>query len=489
MLMLFHSAAAQAETTGTLTTVKGTVYKRAFTDDSRTEWAPPVVAQEGDRILSGMQIATGQDSLSELVIGDVTMRGGTNTLFTAMPERSLVYVMGGEFMFHHDRSNGDKQDYTICTENMYVVAKGTTLLFQEGRNGSRVAVLEGLAEVTNRLDQSIVMLTPGMAYESKAKPGRERKSHKDHPRRDAKRGAAGSSDDMLSSLPVGGLVNIDILESVTRQASLDSFGSVLNLSLLDLPETIDAVGDLLDRILLFDTLDSVTVLNSLPLNALDHSLLKNFPKQLSNTKHIEKALTKALSGKNSSVFKSLNVLQVPLKGYNIGGDALNVAKLPLLSMQHWSPTGIIPGGVDPLGLGRSYGFKKFRVTYKPKTTKVNATLINGIASSNGRGGVTSILGGTGRGRNASPVAVLGNVGNVGGLTQSALGLTQTLGGVTNVVGGLTSGLTGGRGGVAAIIPVSNLNKATGGLPVALPVNGLVGGVTGRGGALGGILGR
>ncbi|MBX3154102.1 FecR domain-containing protein [Candidatus Obscuribacterales bacterium] len=449
-LCALQAPAAFAEG-GTLTFAEGQVFKRGFSDDEHTQWAAPVPAAQGDFIDDGMQIGTGKDSFSEAKFDNITLRSAPNTVYTVSPKQNLIYVVGGKFLFNHDRKAGDS-DYTIWTEHAQVVAKGTTLLFDQGINGTRVSVLEGVAEITNRLDQSVLRLTPGMSYVAADKRDkRDRGKQNDRaPHRARKTSSSTSSAIPDTGFLTGGLTQTDVLEALTRNGTCDVFGTVIGFQLLDLPGTVEAVGDLVEELPLFDSVDSVSLVNSLSGKTLETSLLNGFPVSLAKGDFVQKSLLKSLSGKGS-VLKGLQIKQLPiLSSYNLGGDVLDVAKIDPLDLVTWAPTSVLNSVTGNSSSTRNMaGVKKFHVKYGKKQTRLNATFINGAMGSVLSGNTASILGGKnspissvtsilgGGGRNAGLAGVT-NVTNV-----LPAGLGSTVGGVVGgTVGGLTSGLTG-----------------------------------------------
>lgn len=479
-LCAINAPAAFAEGEGTLTFAEGQVYKRGFSDDAHTQWAAPVLASKGDFIDDGMQIGTGKDSFSEAKFDNITLRSAPNTVYTVSPKQNLIYVVGGKFLFNHDRKAGDS-DYTIWTEHAQVVAKGTTLLFDQGGNGTRVSVLEGIAEITNRLDRSVLQLTPGMSYlatdkgdgkVAKNNRGNERAPHR------ARKGSSGGTDVLpQTGFLTGGLTQTDVLEALTRKGTTDVFGSVIGFQLVDLPGTVEAVGDLVEELLLFDSLDSVTIVNSLTGKTLAGSLLNGFPVGgLAKGDFIEKTLLKSISGKGS-VFKGLQIKQVPiLSSYNLGGDVLNVTKIDPVNLVTWAPTSVLNSVAGNNSATRNMaGVKKFRINYGKKQTKLNATFLNGalgtVSGGNSALNTASLLGG----KNSPISSVLG-----GGGGRNNAGLA----GVTNVTNVLPGGLGGTVGGVVGGTVGGVVGGTVGGL-----TGGLTSGLTGRTGLLGGVLGR
>ncbi len=431
---------ATTNSAGILTEAQGVVFTRDFANDNKTVWAKPAAAKVGDSITEGMQIGTGKESWAQIEWDNITTRAWHNTVYTVMPNQKLVYLIGGDMMFNHDRQKGDG-DYTICTKHLQVLARGTTLLMQEGKDGSRVSVIEGIAEITNQLDKSVLTLTPGMSYEARPKAGRARHQHNDG--KGGKKGNASPLDASSDILDVP--VTVNAIQNVALDQAVQVFGDSIGFELLDLPGTVNAVAGLIEELLLFDNTNVTSYISSLPAEILDDKLFSSFQKQLLKQQFINKQLMKALGGKNS-VLKNLQINQLPLVGnYAIGGDVLELASLSALNLQHFSPTSVVPSGTDPLGLGKNLGLKRYRIVYNKKTTRLNATFLN--PSTGGKNAaVTSLLAGktsplnsvTGGKNSSSVVPTAALLGSRGGLLSSK-------GGALSPVTGLTGGLTGTTG--------------------------------------------
>lgn len=143
----------------------GTVYKRGFVDWEKDEWADPEPAKPGDNLSEGMQVGTGDKSWAEVTWPTVTTRAWANSVFAVAPNQRLVYLLGGQMLFNLDKHRKDKKDFFVWTKVLQARIRGTTVMVQATKDVSRITVLEGVVEVMNRLDRSLIKLSPGAVYE------------------------------------------------------------------------------------------------------------------------------------------------------------------------------------------------------------------------------------------------------------------------------------------------------------------------------------
>ena len=155
-------------TSAQLTEAKGSIYKRGFIDWSREQWGDPQNAKVGDVLTEGMQLGTGDKSYAQLAWKHITTRAWANSVYAIAPNQRLVYLLGGEMLFHLDKHRPDKDDYCVWTNLLQARIRGTTVLFQSAGDVSRVTVLEGTVDVLNRTDNSVVRIKPGVVYEIRA---------------------------------------------------------------------------------------------------------------------------------------------------------------------------------------------------------------------------------------------------------------------------------------------------------------------------------
>ncbi|MBX9879446.1 MAG: FecR domain-containing protein [Candidatus Obscuribacterales bacterium] len=143
----------------------GTVFKRGFVDWEKDEWADPEPARPGDNLDEGMQVGTGDKSWAEVTWPNVTTRAWANSVFAIAPNQRLVYLLGGQMLFNLDKHRKDKKDFFVWTKVLQARIRGTTVMVQATHDVSRITVLEGVVEVMNRLDKSVIRLNPGAVYE------------------------------------------------------------------------------------------------------------------------------------------------------------------------------------------------------------------------------------------------------------------------------------------------------------------------------------
>lgn len=153
-----------------LSETHGTVFKRGFIDWQKDEWADPEPARVGDNLDEGMQVGTGDKSWAEVTWPTVTTRAWANSVFAIAPNQRLVYLLGGQMLFNLDKHRKDKKDFFVWTKVLQARIRGTTVMVQCTRDVSRITVLEGVVEVMNRLDKSVIRVNPGVVYEIKT-PG------------------------------------------------------------------------------------------------------------------------------------------------------------------------------------------------------------------------------------------------------------------------------------------------------------------------------
>lgn len=303
-------AVADEVNTATLVEARGDVFKRGFVDWNREQWEDPSPAKKGDRLLEGMQLGTGDKSWAQLSWKNVTARAWSNSIYAVAPNQRLVYLLGGEMLYHLDKHRKDKSPYYVWTKLVQARVRGTTILFQNTQNSTRITVLEGCVDVMNRTDRSMVRITPGVVYEVK----------------DLSQAAtAGAKTDALSS----------------------AGSSVSSLSLASAKP-----------VTLFQTQKTMTSIYALnPNAALNHPLLTNFQSPLSSLPLVQTTLTPLISKIDSVIGGLLNgeklngaqILSVPKAlAYEIGPLAGTVFTVPREALGFFPPTGIIGARVPEL---------------------------------------------------------------------------------------------------------------------------------------------
>jgi hypothetical protein len=160
------TAANISDAVATLTAKSGDVFKRDFVDWEKEVWGEPTPANANDKLHEGMQIGTGKNSWAEVSWPNVKTRAWANTVFAVAPNKRLVYLTGGEMLFRLDKKRKDKdQAYYIWTKVLQARIRGTTVLVQAKGPVTRFTVLEGVVDITNRLDHSRATIKPGVVYE------------------------------------------------------------------------------------------------------------------------------------------------------------------------------------------------------------------------------------------------------------------------------------------------------------------------------------
>lgn len=156
---------ASVEANVVLSEARGTVYKRGFIDWAREQWSEPVPARQGDLLHEGMQIGTGDKSWAQVTWPDVTTRAWANSVYAIAPNKRLVYLLGGEMLYQLDKHRKHKNEYCVWTKLVQARMRGTTVLFQSAGPTTRITVLEGCADLFNRLDKSVLRVKPGVVVE------------------------------------------------------------------------------------------------------------------------------------------------------------------------------------------------------------------------------------------------------------------------------------------------------------------------------------
>ncbi len=148
-----------------LTEAHNRVYKRDFVDWSKEIWGDPSPAKKGEMLREGMQVGTATKSWAEISWPSVTTRSWENSVVAISPGKRLVYLLNGEMLFQLDKNRKDKGDTVIWTRVLQLRLHGTSVLVQAMTDFTRVAVLEGEIDITNRYDNSVISLKPGAVYE------------------------------------------------------------------------------------------------------------------------------------------------------------------------------------------------------------------------------------------------------------------------------------------------------------------------------------
>ena len=392
-----------------LSEAHGFVYKRGFQDWQKDQWDDPVPAVRGDILTEGMQIGTGTQSWAQLTWPNITARAWSNSVYAIAPTRRLVYLTGGEMLYHLDKHRKDKDPYYVWTNLLQARIRGTTVLFQCTKNVSRITVLEGVITVLNRRDHSVVELMPGAVYEVRD------------------RTAPTSNREAQSLTPV----------TVLDQKPAE----------------------------LFSTRDTVTSISQIdPQAVLSHPLLKTFDSRLSSIPLINQSMTtmqsllKAAIATEGGVLKllagSVNVVSLPKTiAYELTPFAVENVSLPIAMMQLFPPkhdvamtnpnlsplrlAAFAPGNISVLqsATRASAGFNLGNTAALPSSLNLpsiggNTAFTAGLPFAGGGAGIVQ---GT---ASALSAAQLGTA--VGGVSNGAVGGTT---GVFSLVGGLANGAT------------------------------------------------
>lgn len=460
---------ASSASDGTLTEVKGHVFRRGFADERKEVWCEPEPARVGDVVSDGMQVGTGDKSWTQCTWKHVTARAWENSVYMVSPKRKLVYLVGGELLFNLDKHRSDKTPYSVWTKYLHATVRGTTILVQSTPDGSRLSVLEGTVDVTNRLDNSVATLTPGVVYEVKAKEN-EKKPDK-----------ISSVDSVTDGAYIAKASTA--AEQLGLRSTIDAFAGKVNLnsatSIVDL-----AILDL-NPVVLFDSLTSTTIaaltsvqqvlLHPLLSSAFESPLL-SLPLIKSEMPQLSPNLISHQSACVSEVFKAISVTQVPiLTSYSIGSDLLPRMKGKEVSFIHWPPSGVVSWSRNAGGNLPVVGSVTDKLT--GKLTEVSSQR-GGLGTVLNQGGVVSLSQVSGLGAN-----LVNNVSRQVGITNSATLTGARAGGV---VGGVVGGVGGALNGVGGVVggAVGGINQTVGGVGGA--AGGALGGILGSGG-LGGLL--
>ena len=153
------------DTGAILTDVHNKVDKRQKIDWERQVWGDIEPGKLGDLLSEGTQVGTGNRSWAQISWPQVTTRIWEESVIAIAPNKRIVHLLDGEMLFNLDKNHkvGDKCE--VWTKLLSARVHGTTFIVQSTADFSRVTVLEGNLDVTNRLDKSVVNIGPGVVYE------------------------------------------------------------------------------------------------------------------------------------------------------------------------------------------------------------------------------------------------------------------------------------------------------------------------------------
>jgi hypothetical protein len=426
------AASSVAPSTALLTEAHGNVFKRDFTDWTRETMSDPIPAAVGDTLHEGMQVGTGDKSWAQLKWRNMCARAWANSVYAIAPNQRLVYLVGGEMLYQLDKNRKDKSNYFVWTNLLQARIRGTTVLFQATKEKSRITVLEGTVEVFNKVDRSVVTLTPGVVYEVAMKKGAET--------------PAGTAPAAAAQE----LTNI----SSSKSQSVPVFDTA-------------------------KTISSVTAVD--PAAVLSHPLLTSFDTPLASLPLVNTAMTTVqglldtTTGTLKDVVNGLlkdnfGILTAPRAlSYNLGNDVGNIATLKPGVFEFFGPTGVLraDGTIQPLnvpvvgsvpGVGAVTPTLNNVVPNLPNVGGAIGSVTSGLGAATGAtAGMTSALGGATAGIGSTVgTTIQSTTGSLGGVVGGTVsGVTGAVGGTTSAVGGTVGGVVNGVGGV--------LNGVTGGL--------------------------
>ncbi len=450
-----------------------------------------------------MQLGTGEKSWAQLTWSYITARAWANSVYAIAPNQRLVYLMGGEMLYHLDKHRKDKSDYFVWTKLIQARIRGTTVLFQCTGDTTRVTVMEGSIDVMNRKDKSIIHIEPGVVYEVKDLQGQ---SVIEGPTASSTSSSSNNQNISLNSSADGSRLSGHLTAAAAQKSTpIESL------------RRITASG--LEPVKVFQTQQTLTTIYQADVNnLLIHPLLSTLEEPLTSLPLVTKSLTALLPLADSllsdttgllgkTLLSESKVLSVPKTvNYDVGGAVGKAFTLPAQTVSFFPPVGIIghPGESISSVLNPAIGQG---ITHSGVGGVLPGTNLSGIAGATGISGIAGAVGTSGIAGISGAAGALGAVGasgmaGVSGLTTGfsqvsgaalgagripvglpgvgaggagltgATGLTGVVGGVTGTVGSLTNGTVSGlTGGVNTL-----LQNATGGINHLL--NGTGGGVLG-----------
>jgi len=429
-----------------LTEAHGDVHKRAFSDWTRESMSEPSPAAIGEVLHEGMQIGTGDRSWAQLSWRHLSARAWANSIYSIAPNQRLVYLVGGEMLYQLDKNRKDKSAYYVWTNLLQARIRGTTVLFQATKETSRITVLEGTVEVLNKVDRSVVTLSPGVVYEISLKP-KDRNS-------------------VTEGIPSSPLPQAQTTELTRITSSTSQMWSV------------------------FDTSKSHSTISAIdPTAIMNHPLLQDLGAPLpslplvrvaiNNVQSLLEAGTGPLSDIIASLLHDSFIIQSAPKAlaYTVNSNIGQIATLTPGVFEYFHPEGPIGGrpGTDLLSntasgmplpplagtsLTQSLSGVGSSISGQSAFTSNFSTMTSGISGSRIQTGALSGAAPSVSGSAAGTVAGAGGV--VSGLGGVVGGLGGTVGGVGGAVGGTAGGLLGGLGGA-----IGGLGGTVGGLAGSL----------------------
>lgn len=309
------TSTADRQLTARLDEAQGRVYKRDFVDWDRETWGDPQPAVVGDILHEGMQVGTGNDAWAKVSWPSLSTFAWANSVYALAPNKRLVFLTSGQMLYQLDKHRRDRSPYFVWTKLLSAQIHGTTVLVQASKHVSRITVLEGCIEVTNRIDHSRVKLSPGLVYEIREKT--------DDPN-------AGS----------------------TADGSLPATASIEQSQLTQIAQSTDALP-------VFETAKTISSIRPINPDALmAHPLLINFGSDLLSlalVKQAMKTVAQLVDGAlnelslNRLLKTAFDITSPPLTlDYKLGARVASAVPLSPITVENFPPTGIIsaPRGWD-----------------------------------------------------------------------------------------------------------------------------------------------
>jgi len=472
-LVLSPPSFAAKDSTARVTEAHGDVFKRGFVDWEKEVWDDPQPAKKGDVMREGMQLGTGEKSWAQLTWSYITARAWANSVYAIAPNQRLVYLMGGEMLYHLDKHRKDKSDYFVWTKLIQARIRGTTVLFQCTGDTTRVTVLEGSIDVMNRKDKSIIHIEPGVVYEVK---DLQKETVIEGP---TAANPASNNNVTINKSSDGSMLSGHLTAAAQKSAPIVALTAITSSNL--------------ESVKVFQTQQTLTTLYQADAKSLlAHPLLSTLEEPLSSLPLVTKSLRSLLpivdsllgdaTGLLGKTFLSeAKILSVPKTvNYDVGAAVGKAFTLPAQTVSFFPPVGIIGKPGEPLGalanpeivqgLNRAglSGFMPTATGLNGLTGIAGATTVSGVAGAVGTSGVAGVSG------------VAGSIGAIGasgmsGVSGLTTGFSQVNGGALGA-GRVPVGLSGVGASTGA--GVAGLTGVVGAGSVSSLTNGTVSGVTG-----------
>lgn len=143
----------------------GSVYVNHLSDWASQPGPERVQIETGQRIDSDKQITTGIDALAQVNFHNSVVRAAQNSVYAVAPKQRLVLLRRGEVLLQVSQPRKQKTHTYLWTDHIQARIGDATILVQNAPHFSRLTVLDGSAEVLNKVDRSVIALTPGVVCE------------------------------------------------------------------------------------------------------------------------------------------------------------------------------------------------------------------------------------------------------------------------------------------------------------------------------------